>query len=216
MTDILYPTLALAAAYLGLTSIGFDYAGPAAVLVGLTVMFAQIGVTRSTLTELGLGRPRSWLGLILWTVLGVVAVVLAVTFGARPLIAALDLPPSNLSRLAALKGDAEQLAIMLAIAWTTAAIGEELFFRGYLLGRIQSLFGGGWLAMALAVVVQALLFGLAHAYQGPAGAIQTATVGFVLGAIFVAAGRNIWPVILAHGLIDTMSLVALYLGAMPR
>lgn len=216
MTDILYPTLALAAAYLGLTSIGFSYAGPAAVLVGLTVMFAQTGLTRTALSELGLGRPRSWIVLILWTLIAVVAVGLAVTLGVKPLIAALDVPPHDLSRLAALKGDVARLAIMLAIAWTTAAIGEELFFRGYLLGRIQRLLGGGWLATAVAVVAQALLFGLAHAYQGPAGAIQTATVGFVLGAVFVAAGRNIWPAILAHGLIDTMSLVALNLGATPQ
>ena len=43
--------------------------------------------------------------------------------------------------------------------WIAAAIGEELFFRGLLLPKFAALFGGGRLALALAVLAQAVWFG---------------------------------------------------------
>jgi hypothetical protein len=36
--------------------------------------------------------------------------------------------------------------------------------------------------------------------------------GLSLGALFLACGRNLWPCIVVHGLIDMGSFTALYLG----
>jgi membrane protease YdiL (CAAX protease family) len=57
-----------------------------------------------------------------------------------------------------------------------------------------------------------VLFGAAHAYQGLDGVILTGLTGFGLGALFILCGRNLWPCILVHGLIDMGSFTALYLG----
>ena len=37
-------------------------------------------------------------------------------------------------------------------------------------------------------------------------------IGLILGAVFIRCGRNLWPVIVAHGVIDTIGITALYLG----
>ena len=39
--------------------------------------------------------------------------------------------------------------------------------------------------------------------------------GLLLGVIFLATGQNLWAVIIAHGLTDTLDLVLLYLGRYP-
>jgi membrane protease YdiL (CAAX protease family) len=63
----------------------------------------------------------------------------------------------------------------------------------------------------LAVVLQALLFGLSHYKQGQTGVLLACVVGLVCG-IFYARGCNLWPLIVCHGLLDTLSLVGLYAG----
>ena len=87
-----------------------------------------------------------------------------------------------------------------------------MLFRGFTLTRLEGLFGGGRTAVALAVVGQALLFGVAHSKQGATGIMLTATIGLVFGAVY-ARTRTLWPLIVAHIVMDTVSLVALYAGA---
>jgi hypothetical protein len=47
----------------------------------------------------------------------------------------------------------------------TTAIGEELFFRGLLLNKFTTLFGGGRWALVLAVLSQAIRFGAGHHWR---------------------------------------------------
>ena len=39
--------------------------------------------------------------------------------------------------------------------------------------------------------------------------------GFVLGGLYLAFGRNLWPAILAHGMSDTLALIMVYCGFTP-
>lgn len=81
---------------------------------------------------------------------------------------------------------------------------EEILFRGFLLPRLQTIFGSS----AAAILVSAALFGAAHyPTQGLEGAMQTGAVGLVL-AILVTRLRNLWPAILTHAAIDGLSLIA--------
>lgn len=215
MTDLLLSAAAFCAAYFGLNAIGFDYAGPASVAITVVVVLLQLGLKPATIEAMGLGRPKRWWTTPLWVLAICVAIFLAVGLIAGPLAAALELPTKDLSRLGDLAGNPRQLALMLAIAWTTAAIGEEILFRGYLIPRLQCLFGNGGLALSIAVITQAGLFALAHSAQGPQGALQAGIVALTFGIAFVATKRNLWALILAHGLIDTVSLIALYAGHAP-
>jgi len=54
-----------------------------------------------------------------------------------------------------------------------------------------------------------------HFYQGAAGMALTGIVGFMLAVAYLAVGRNLWVPIIAHGLIDTVSLVSVYLSPPP-
>src|SRR6056297_1613239 len=78
----------------------------------------------------------------------------------------------------------------------SAGICEELLFRAYLIP---------WLDQALpiwaAVLLSSVLFGLLHAYQGPAGMVRTAAVGLVLALIFLATGSLLVPILL-HIVVD--------------
>jgi len=45
-----------------------------------------------------------------------------------------------------------------------------------------------------------------------AGIADSGVAGLILGAAFLLSGRNLWACILAHGLIDTVGVVAVYFG----
>jgi uncharacterized protein len=129
-------------------------------------------------------------------------------------LAQLDLAP-DITRLDFVRGNFQALSLMLLVSWTTAAFGEEIVFRGFLLNRAAGLPIGNpdWVLMVIAG--QALLFGLAHAYQGLGGVIVTGVLGLALGVLTYAANGDLWPAIIVHGLINTVSLTAIYLSG-PR
>jgi uncharacterized protein len=91
------------------------------------------------------------------------------------------------------------LAMMLFVGYY-----EEVLARGLILERCRVLFRARWPA----VVVSSLLFGLGHAYQGWFGVLQTALIGMVFAALVLRWGR-LWPVILAHGLLNFVALLAM-------
>ena len=95
--------------------------------------------------------------------------------------------------------------------WIGAAIGEEIFFRGFLLTKFATLFGGGRLGLALAVLAQAVWFGSGHVSQGLSGMIMAGTIGAVVGTFFLTrARRALVPLIIGHGFVDTVSQTIYY------
>ena len=95
-------------------------------------------------------------------------------------------------------------SIPLFFVWArvmvTAAFGEEVIFRGFLLPRLEVLFAGSPFAVPLAVIGQALIFGLLHYSSGPATVLAAGLIGLVFGAAYVLGGRNLWPLIVAHAI----------------
>lgn len=79
---------------------------------------------------------------------------------------------------------------LLAATWTIAAFGEELTCRIVLMRGTSSALRDTRTAMAATLIVQALLFGIIHAYQGPTGIVSSAINGLIFGAVTLA-GR--WP-----------------------
>ena len=55
-----------------------------------------------------------------------------------------------------------------------------------------------------AVVVAALLFGMAHAYQGSRGVLQTGLVGLGLAVLYVLSG-SLWLPMALHAFVDLNS-----------
>ncbi|PWE17781.1 hypothetical protein DDZ18_09005 [Marinicauda salina] len=120
--------------------------------------------------------------------------------------------PPDVSHLLGLRGDLPRYLVMLVVVWITAAFGEELIFRGFLLNEVAELFGRGVFGWIAAVVAIAVAFALGHAYQGLAGVLFSGSFGLVIGLVYLATGRNLWTLILAHGLIDTYSFTRIFLA----
>jgi membrane protease YdiL (CAAX protease family) len=97
--------------------------------------------------------------------------------------------------------------------WFTAELLEEFLWRGYLMDRLVDALGKRTkLAWAILVVCSAVVFGLIHCFQGPIGMIRTGAIGLVFGLRYLAVGSNLWPLVLAHALIDALDFVTHYLG----
>jgi len=112
-----------------------------------------------------------------------------------------------------LEGNIPLFLLWLAIVWTVAAFGEEMFFRGYLITRLETAFSGIRWGVVLAVLLPAMLFGYGHYYyQGLSGVFVTGAIGLVLGTMFVLFKRNLWPVVIWHGMIDTLAFTATFMN----
>lgn len=81
----------------------------------------------------------------------------------------------------------------------TAGFCEELLYRGLVLAVVVALVpGAGDLSL---VLISAVAFGLAHAYQGPTGVIATGVLGAILAYLYVGTGTLILPMVV-HAIID--------------
>jgi uncharacterized protein len=109
-------------------------------------------------------------------------------------------------------GNIRAALLYLPVVWLFAAFGEEIAYRGYLLNRAADCGGRSNASWWVAVLLVSVLFGYGHYYKGPAGIVDSGVAGLILGAAYLLSGRNLWTTILAHGLIDTVSLLTVYLG----
>jgi len=136
--------------------------------------------------------PRAFfrdLGLAIGFMIVVVPLVgaLAYLLGANTNSALANIPPKS----------AFELVVFLALA-ATAGFGEELVFRGYLTQQFSSWTG----SRALAVILQGILFGLAHGFYGKA-MLAVMLQGWLLG-LLANWRKSLRPGMLAHGLQDSI------------
>jgi len=172
-------------------------------------------IQKIPLSRIGLGPFLPSRTLLMW-VLGTMAVDSVAVGMMSPVLTSAFGEAPHVDRFADVPGDLPLLLKLLPAAWLIAAFGEEFFFRGFLLTGIAGVLGGSRAAWVTAVLGQAVAFGLIHAYQGPAQAISIGIGGAVYGGAFLLARRNLWPLILAHGLNDTLGLILLYSGVLQR
>jgi membrane protease YdiL (CAAX protease family) len=121
----------------------------------------------------------------------------------------------DLSKFNDIQGNLELAGLGVAYALIGAGFYEEFTFRGFLMQGLAMLFGGSRGAWITACLVQGVLFGLAHAYQNPLGIAITGTLGVCMGLLVLASGRNLWLVIIAHGLFDASRFVLFYFQGAP-
>jgi uncharacterized protein len=97
---------------------------------------------------------------------------------------------------ALLPANGRERAWFVAVA-LTAGVCEELLYRGFLFFFLARFVPSA----TVAVIVSAVVFGAAHAYQGRGGVVATALLGACLGGLYVWTG-SLWPPIALHALID--------------
>jgi membrane protease YdiL (CAAX protease family) len=161
---------------------------------------------------IGLRWPASWKKTILLAVAAAATRILLGQFVMDPLTAHFWPPAAGPSGFSEITGHPMVALRWLFIVWTFAAFGEEISYRGYLVTRAADVGARSKFAYWIAVVLVSVLFGYGHYYKGPAGMVDSGMAGLVLGAAYLLSGRNLWVCILAHGLIDTVGVVALFFG----
>jgi len=167
---------------------------------------------------LGVGAPhggKEWLRTIGLATLAVVAVFLILGLVVAPICErfGLEAPPEAGDRFQFFLGRPGMFfAYLFGINWLGAALGEELLMRGFLMNRLADLFGRSRRGWILAALAQASIFGSLHVYQGLRGILSTAIIGLIFAAIYHLAGRRLLPLVLGHGLINTITLSAFYLS----
>jgi hypothetical protein len=211
--DILVVAVGLVLSSYVLRQLRVTHGGSITVVICVLLATWRLDAAGESWQLLGLARPRSWGKVLLWVPVLYGLVFLCSALLVPWLARVFGWPPTDYRVLGPIERNLALLATLLAIAWTTAAFGEELLFRAFLLSRLERLFGGGKWAVIAGVLLQATFFGVGHAYLGIRGAMSAGLIGGIFGTLFVISGRNLWPLILAHGLTDTVSLVALYFGA---
>lgn len=83
-----------------------------------------------------------------------------------------------------------------AVLSVAAGLGEELAYRGYVIGVLSGVVG-----TPMAAVVSTVVFGVLHAYQGVLGMARTTVLGGFLAGVFLLSG-SLWPSIVAHAVLD--------------
>lgn len=161
--------------------------------------------------DYGLCKPSSWWRLPLQCVLLYASVALTARYVTPHLAGALHAIASP-SLISTIGGNEVALMGWLAIGWGVGGFIEELLFRGFLLNRVEAWLGGSRTATAVAVCAQAALFGALHLYQGSFGAVHAAMFALIYGLAYPLFGRNLWPLILVHGLWNSVAIWSAYAG----
>ncbi len=181
----------------------------------LLLGWVSLRVRKLRWRDVGPTRYRSWpvtvaLGVVLGTVLESFQLLIS-----QPILTKLIGKQPDLELFRMLTGNVKMTLLFIALAWTLAAFGEELVWRGYLMNRVADVFGRTRTAWAVSLIIVSGVFGLAHGYQGLTGWIEEGIAGLALGLMYLRTGKNLCVPIIAHGVCDTIDMVLLFFGKMP-
>ncbi len=175
------------------------------VLAALALLVVLVS-SHFRLSDLGVTAPRFSGGSLPYTVVGLVGLVASVAgllaLRGRVLAAQTNVrgPSAVLDLLPRTRPERQAFA---AVA-ISAGICEEFLYRGFGLALLAVF--APTIGPLRTVLVAALGFGLAHAYQGAAGIMVTAVIGGCLAVLYLGTGSLLLPVAF-HILVDLRVLV---------
>lgn len=185
----------------------------------IMLVMIRIGLGRrgETFEAFGLRlRFQGW-RFLAWTIVqSLVVLLLALAaFGAGAVLfrGAAESGGADMSGYSWLQGNLPLFLLALVAVWIVSSFGEEVVYRGFLMNRVAEAGGDSGLAWFAAVLVSAIVFGLAHFGWGFVGIVQTTFMGLALALSYVVLKRNLLALVLAHVLLDTLLLAQLYTGA---
>jgi len=167
-------------------------------------VWALMGLTREGWRSLGFKVERpvvfafwtlAWSAGLFITINVVLGSLMATLFGAHgtPAIAELFRDPAS-------------APLWIASAIIGGGFAEELL-RAFVLTRFERAFGR--IGLVVALVVDTVVFGLGHLYQGPVGAFSAGVSGLFLAFVFLRR-RRVIDAMAVHAVFDLMGIAAAY------
>ncbi|HSG26182.1 MAG TPA: CPBP family intramembrane glutamic endopeptidase [Anaerolineales bacterium] len=210
MAENLIVLLILIVMSIALAYSGFKKVPGIGILLSLAGIGAALWLKYTTWAGLGFFPQTNWLntvglGLLLGAGIAILGIILI-----DPLAEKITGKPHDYSIVEGVRGDPRTLAATVALVWVTVAFIEEILFRGFFMTELVKVLGQSGVALALNSFLTAMVFGLAHWYQGRSGVLSSGTISVLISLIFIWSGFNLWLVILLHGFIDTTYLVLMY------
>jgi len=209
---IIYITVMFLIREIYFPSLGFIINGLFWSLTTLIIATWRMKVRNVTWKDLGLRKPESFKKTLFVTIGILIAIVLSImAFEMIKDYLPFSLEQKNYSENSAskfgnLKGN-WLLFFTIMPAVLLESMLEELLDRGFLINWFEKLFSKTSVATILAVILQALIFGFRHSYDLSDRSIRVGLIGLIMGIAYVKFGRNLWPLIIAHCLLNTMSMV---------
>ena len=154
-------------------------------------------------SEVGLGRPR-------WRpdVLGGIGLAVLIGLPGLALYQVARVLGMNASvEPAELYDTWWRIPVLLLVAFANGW-AEEVIVVGFLITRLRQL----RVNPVAAVITSSLLRGVYHLYQGFGAGLGNLAMGLVFGYVWLRTGR-LWPLIIAHALIDSVAFVGYALAA---
>jgi hypothetical protein len=178
-------------------------------LLTATVLMRVRGVSWQ---EIGLFKPKNYKKAILATVFIFVFTVISISiFQMFKEQLGLQIAPDTsnvkaVSKFGDLAGNWALFFTIIPFIWLESML-EEVLDRGFLMNWIEKALSSTWFAIVFAVVVQAIIFGFRHSHDLSARSITVGLIGLGMGIAYVCFGRNLWPLIFAHCLLNTSSML---------
>ena len=193
-------------------SLGFLANGLFWSFTGLAVAVWRMKARGVTWNELGLCKPAHLKKLVTGT-----AITLGMAIGSIVIFEILkdqfawNLSPDTSNEAAVSKfGNLENNWILffsiIPVIWLESFL-EEILDRGFMMNWIERMFSSTLFATVLAVVLQAAIFGFRHSNDFSERSITVGLLGLGMGLGYVLFGRNLWPLILAHCVLNTVSML---------
>jgi membrane protease YdiL (CAAX protease family) len=171
-----------------------------------------VWIENRSLEQIGLKLPRRRRDTLLWAAASALGVILVIGEMILPFIEWAFSMEVDHSGYGPLKGNAQVAFQLWLFAMLSAAVAEEIVFRGFLLHQLSLLSPDSQIGRGIAILIGSIAFALPHYAQGVVGLTSVVLVGILFGWVFFRSGRNLWSLILAHALVDTWGIYFLYRG----
>ncbi|RDY59912.1 CPBP family intramembrane glutamic endopeptidase [Flagellimonas nanhaiensis] len=190
-----------------------DYAGPITAICIALICTWILAQNKMGWSDFGLRKMEKPIRLLWQVPMTFVLTILAAAGSSYLFSMVFGDPIPDQSRFEGMEGNLPMFIKWVLISWVVGAFLEEMIFRGFVLNVVEELMENFKYPTTVAVLSQGFLFGLVHFYnRGIVGALIIFSISLVLGFLYIKFRRNLWPLILAHGIMNMLSFIGEYMG----
>ena len=178
----------------------------------LAIATWRMKIRKVTWKELGLRKPdKLWKTLAIATFIFTATMLSLIAFQVLidhfPFFLEADTSSeSAASKFGTLRGNWAHFFLIIPFILLESTL-EEVLDRGFLMNWIEKLFSSTRCATIVAVILQASIFGFRHSYDFSERSITVGIIGLIMGVAYVKFGRNLWPLVIAHCVLNTVSMM---------